>query len=545
MVETDIPWPSVLGQVQVVADRDGSIDEHTVDLGASDATLPFSIAVSPRGELRSPLRITVRGYARGAVPCSGDGVPVGCSPPLVSRTVTSGISPNVTRVLTIRLAASCQGVRCPATCDEGRCVAIPYYPPEFLPIATDPRRELEVGLPDISDFDGGIDTSLPDVPGLDAPVIPDAGLDAPGLDAPGLDAPGLDAPEAPMDGGTGTLPREIAALTGEASGDVFGWSVAMRSDGLELLVGSPGPAGTNGSAVMFRAAGGVYSRLETFRPVDLDVGQLFGTSVAISATGACVAYVGAPGRGSGGGAVSRIDGCTGEPVDVGAVLAGGLGSALSCNGSGSIAVAGAPNAGPGGEGGVGAIGGASPIWMGSLSLAGVGVSVAFSDVLRGLTSSSAGGVFRFDTASSALTRITMASITPTGDAVALSRDGMWGAVAGPGGVVGILEWGGTSFVERPVASVPGVGEDMSLALDANGDHLVVGRYDGAGGMGRAWVLIRSGTSWTPRELVSPSRSTSAADLYGYSVAVSDDGTRAIVGAPGGGGPGHAYVFALP
>lgn len=193
VVESDILVPAPLGQVRVHATRvgDTGVDEHLFDLtaGAEPTGFPFSFVVLPRGPGQR-VKIRVEGFSAGVTPCVDPGVPTGCAPPIVSRIVRSGFSPNTTRVLTIRLASSCLGQvdSCAAgTCEEGACVAIPYYPAEILPELVQ-GREFEVGLPDAS-FDAGMDA-----PGLDAPPADAAGLDVPELDVPGLDTPGLDVP---------------------------------------------------------------------------------------------------------------------------------------------------------------------------------------------------------------------------------------------------------------------------------------------------------------------------------------------------------------
>ncbi len=82
---------------------------------------------------------------------------------------------------------------------------------------------------------------------------------------------------------------------------------------------------------------------------------------------------------------------------------------------------------------------------------------------------------------------------------------------------------GTSFVEQQ--RVTGYGGSVA---DLDGDTAILGNYSVDSGQGAAWVLVRSGSTWTQQaKLVAPSRSTW--DYYGSAVAVRGD--TAIVGAP--------------
>lgn len=89
----------------------------------------------------------------------------------------------------------------------------------------------------------------------------------------------------------------------------------------------------------------------------------------------------------------------------------------------------------------------------------------------------------------------------------------------------------------------------AVALSRDGSRAIVGApYANAGGSdrGHARVFSRTGTSWAEEAvLLAPAGANN--DHAGYAVALSDDGARAVVGAPdsdlGGLDAGRAYVYA--
>jgi FG-GAP repeat len=75
----------------------------------------------------------------------------------------------------------------------------------------------------------------------------------------------------------------------------------------------------------------------------------------------------------------------------------------------------------------------------------------------------------------------------------------------------------------------------SVALSADGNTALIGGYGDHRGVGAAWVFIRTGTAWTEqRKLIAPTagpkRSEKGEGLFGYSVALSEDGNTALIGA---------------
>ena len=88
----------------------------------------------------------------------------------------------------------------------------------------------------------------------------------------------------------------------------------------------------------------------------------------------------------------------------------------------------------------------------------------------------------------------------------------------------------------------------SVSISSNGNTAIVGAmFEDTGGSsaGAAYIFTRSGTTWTQQVKIQAS-DKQASDNFGVSVAISDDGNTAIVGAytedTGGTNAGAAYIF---
>jgi FG-GAP repeat len=160
-----------------------------------------------------------------------------------------------------------------------------------------------------------------------------------------------------------------------------------------------------------------------------------------------------------------------------------------------------------------------------------------------------------------------------GSAAALSSDGNTAVVGGPGdsegkGAAWVFIRRGFKWTEQ--AKLTGGGEvgsgafGASVALSGDGKTALIGGPSDNGGLGAAWVLTRSGSSWTQRgaKLLGTDAGGNAQEAhcerdpeghelcftghpagFGASVAVSSDGDTALVGAPGDNeGNGAAWVF---
>jgi FG-GAP repeat len=103
----------------------------------------------------------------------------------------------------------------------------------------------------------------------------------------------------------------------------------------------------------------------------------------------------------------------------------------------------------------------------------------------------------------------------------------------------VFTWDGSEWKEQ--AKLPqgtgagletGLGE--SVALSGDGDTALVGGIGYASGIGAAWVYVRNGEKWEEQgpPLQGNDAGTREADLEGHGVALSEDGDTALVGGPG-------------
>ena len=82
----------------------------------------------------------------------------------------------------------------------------------------------------------------------------------------------------------------------------------------------------------------------------------------------------------------------------------------------------------------------------------------------------------------------------------------------------------------------------AVALSADGNTALIGGPHEKGAKGAAWIFSRSGSTWSDEAMVAPPKGE-ASVWFGRGVAISADGTIAVVGDPGNGGDvGAAWVF---
>ena len=114
---------------------------------------------------------------------------------------------------------------------------------------------------------------------------------------------------------------------------------------------------------------------------------------------------------------------------------------------------------------------------------------------------------------------------------------------------------GDQFLQAAtLTNAAGVDGDLtgaSVAVSADGSTTVVGVPDASSGQGLAYVYTRGANGWhtANQPAVLAASNGAAGDEFGYSVAVSQDGSVIAVGAPyaggGGSGRGQVYVFNRP
>ena len=104
-----------------------------------------------------------------------------------------------------------------------------------------------------------------------------------------------------------------------------------------------------------------------------------------------------------------------------------------------------------------------------------------------------------------------------------------------------------------------VGFGISVALSGDGDTALIGAFGDSRDAGAAWVFTRSGAAWSqqgaklvgdcthscsgPKGTGEISLSSVGGAAFGRSVALSGDGSTALIGAPGdNNAAGAAWVF---
>ena len=400
------------------------------------------------------------------------------------------------------------------------------------------------------------------------------------------------------------------------SGDVFGHSVSISNDGSRVIVSAWGddgdPGDFRGAAYVFSRSGTTWTQEQKLTASDAQSFDAFGNGeVSISGDGTRVivgAYLedGGAGNGANLGAAyvfsrsgttwTQEQKLTASDADLSDEF--GISAAISDDGSRAIV-------GAWGEDGAGSLRGAAYVfsrsgttWTQEQKLTAsdtqdddrFGYSVAISDdgtrcivgAYRedggaGNPLSDAGAAYVFSrsgttwTEEQKLTASDAQASDEFGYSVAISDDGtrcIVGAYLEDGGAgdpisgagaAYVFSRSGTTWTEEQKLTLSAQGSDyfgFSVAMSDDGTRVIVGALyeDGGAGdpllnAGAAYVFSRSGTTWTEKQKLTASDAQTQ-DLFGYSVAISSDGTRCIVGSRdedgGAGDPisnaGAAYVF---
>jgi hypothetical protein len=126
-----------------------------------------------------------------------------------------------------------------------------------------------------------------------------------------------------------------------------------------------------------------------------------------------------------------------------------------------------------------------------------------------------------------------------GTSVSISADGNTALVSGSDdnsskGAVWVYTWNGSSWTQQGNKLV---GTDASIqsyhgtsvSISADGNTAIVGGYNDNGRIGAAWVYTRSGGIWTQQGSKLEGTGANGLSKQGYSVSISADGNTAIVG----------------
>jgi hypothetical protein len=300
--------------------------------------------------------------------------------------------------------------------------------------------------------------------------------------------------------------------------DEPGLAVAMSADGLVALVGIPGDGRIGAVRVLVRRDTG-WMNDAVLRPSDGAQGDRFGSALALSADGSR-ALIGVPNDDSpdDDAGSARVFTRHGAYWDEEATLLAprgarrdGLGAAVALSADGTIAILGAPR--------------------------------DDTDVEE-----DAGSAQVFALGETGWTRVAflqprdLARRDLFGSSVALSADGARALVGAPGDDVDEARDAGSarpfSRVDDAWRAEPALlglrGRPMdagsSVALSADGAMALVGaRRAGGNGAGLAFALTSTG--WISSGTIA-AREPGGHDFLGWSVALSSDGTRAVLGAPG-------------
>jgi uncharacterized protein YjbI with pentapeptide repeats len=330
----------------------------------------------------------------------------------------------------------------------------------------------------------------------------------------------------------GTWSQQGPKLTAsdESGRDAFGFSVALSWDGDTALIGTPVDNGFVGAAWVFARSGTTWTQQGPKLTSGQSGQQAFGASVALSGDGT-TALVGASGDDDNVGAawVFTRSGATwsrqGPKLtvsDESGPISGRFGSSVALSGDGSTAL----------------IGG----WFDGeeAGAAWVFVRSAGTWTQQGpkLTAPGFGGDF--------------------GYSVALSLDGDTALIGSPqinagegAGAAWAFTRSGTTWSQQGPMLAPtdetGQGHfGDSVALSGDGRAALIGAAADAGNVGAAWMFARSGSTWTQQGAKLAASDESGQGALGSSVALSSDGSTALVGAPSdNGNVGAAWAFGSP
>ncbi len=313
-----------------------------------------------------------------------------------------------------------------------------------------------------------------------------------------------------------------AKLVGTAASGAAGqgWSVALSADGNTALIGGPSDSGLAGAAWVFTRSGTTWTQQAKLVGTGASGPAQRGYSVALSANGN-TALIGAPlDNGYTGAAwVFTRSGTTWTQqqklVGSGAIGTAAQGASVALSANGDTALIGGP-----------------------LDNAGAGASWVFNR---------SGGTW---TQQQKLIGGNSTSFDEQGFSVALSGDGGTALIGDPGdndgaGATWVFTRSGPNWTQQAKLVASGASDDagqgFSVALSSDGDTALTGA-PGDSNAGAAWVFSRSGTAWTQRDKLVGSGASGGAD-QGYSVALSGDGSAALIGGPYDNGlVGAAWAF---
>jgi hypothetical protein len=338
---------------------------------------------------------------------------------------------------------------------------------------------------------------------------------------------------------TSSAPTATLTNASLPTGQGFGWSVALSSDGTTALIGDLYAGSNAGAAYVYHvAAEGSWTKMTSPTATLTSAGpDNFGASVALSADGS-TALIGASLGSSGGSsagaayifhaAAESSWASSSSPTATLTHTGGGeeeLGGAVALSADGTTALVGAPWAGPTIEHGNAYI----------FHAASEGAWTTTSAPTAALTDSGGSeGAIGGSVALSADGTTALVGAFGAGAAYIFhtAAEGGWTSASSPGAV---LTDGGTSTSN---------GLGWTVALSADGTTALTGSWFVDNGTGGAAYIFQASaeTAWTSTATPAATLTNAAGKKegrFGYSVALSAGGSQALIGSSG---QGSAFVY---
>ena len=302
---------------------------------------------------------------------------------------------------------------------------------------------------------------------------------------------------------------------GGGSPGYFGRSVALSVDGNTALIGGFGDNNDAGAAWVFTRSGSTWTQQGPKLTGSDETGAAsFGGSVALSPNGN-IALIGGQFDNNYVGAVWVFTRTGSTWTQQGAKLTasdgtGYFGSSIALSPDGTAAL----------------IGGSTAVWLFTHS------GSTWTQQGAKLTASDPGAV-------------------AFGRSVSLSADGNTALISGSDssgvGAAWVFTRSGSTWTQQGsqlAVSDLGAGDfASSVALSADGNTALIGHAGNNGHAGAVWVFTRSGLTWTQQGPKLTGGDETGAGYFGFSIALSPDGTTALIGAPNDNGLlGAAWVF---
>ena len=326
------------------------------------------------------------------------------------------------------------------------------------------------------------------------------------------------------------------------AGDWFGYSVSISGDGMYAIIGSPYDDTTisnQGATHIFIRSGTSWTRQQKLVAPTPYSSDVFGWSVSMSDNG-LYAIVGVPEDSGGVAHVFIRSGTTWTHQQELTQTIGNVGANDKFG------------------------------WSVSISADGTYALVGAIDTQGAGGWPDRGGVHVFIrsgtswTAQQKLVSTSSSSSQDFGASVSISNDGVYAVIGSPAETVGsasgagvslVFIRSGTSWTEQQELVDPVATADenfgCSVSISSDGTYALIGAEKGVGSgeeyqQGEAHIFIRSGTSWTHQQKINLTGLDLSInkDQFGHSVSISNDGTRALIGANREGSQyyGAGYVF---